>query len=397
MAETILDRYKDFGGGSEPRPVVDEQTKAAAMRDIKKGSTLQRAFTPAELNAIIRKMTSGQKLTPQEAAAIGISEPSSITKAGTAVAGTAVVGTNKPVVEPTDEPDDEPDDEPVIPVDTMDAFAVLESGFKEAGIDDPEFFRELKKFMVLGYGPERATLELRKTKAYQTRFAGNQARLDAGLNVLSEAAYLELENSYMETLRAYGQQGFFGPDKKLAKSKMAQLIGNDISATEFKDRIDTVVTRVNNSDPAIKNTLKSFYGIGDEDLVGYFLNPKENLPRLQEKVAAAEIGSAALAQKGLTTSVASAEALAKLGITKEQARAGYQDIAEVLPTGSKLGQIYDEEGIDYTQKTAEEEVFGQLESAKRKRLRLAEKEIASFSGSSGANSTSLSGQTKGII
>lgn len=395
MAEVTLDRDKEFGGGSGLTPIVDEQTKAAAMRGIKKGSTLQRAFTPAELQAIIRKLNSGQKLTPQEAAAIGVSEPSSIT-----TAGATVVGTNNPVVDPTDDPDkpvDEPDDKPVIPVDTMDAFAVLESGFREAGIDDPEFFRELQNFMILGYGPERATLELRKTKAYQTRFAGNQARRDAGLNVLSEAAYLELENSYMETLRAYGQQGFFGPDKKLAKSKMAQLIGSDISATEFKDRIDTVVTRVNNSDPAIKNTLKSFYGIGDEDLVGYFLNPKENLPRLQEKVAAAEIGSAALAQKGLTTSVASAEALARLGITKEQARAGYQDIAEVLPTGSKLGQIYDEEGIDYTQGTAEEEVFGQLESAKRKRLRLAEKEIASFSGSSGANSTSLSGQTKGII
>jgi hypothetical protein len=278
-----------------------------------------------------------------------------------------------------------------------DAYAILKSTLAEAGLDDEDILKEIQGFMERGLGPEQAGLEIRKTRAYTTRFAGNEARRLAGLNVLSEAAYLELENSYKETLRAYGQQGFFGSDAKIARAKMAEIIGNDISATEFKDRIDTVVTRVNNSDPAIKNTLKSFYGIGDEDLVGYFLNPKENLPRLQEKVAAAEIGSAALAQSGLTTNVASAEALAKLGVTRQQAREGYQDIAEVLPTATKLGQIYDEEGINYTQGTAEEEVFGQLASAKRKRLRLAEKEIASFSGSAGTARGSLGTATSGLF
>jgi len=169
---------------------------------------------------------------------------------------------------------------------------------------------------------------------------------------------------------------------------MADIIGNDISAVEFKDRIDTVVTRVNNSDPAIKNTLNAFYNITDTDLVKYFLNPKENLPKLQEKVTSAEIGAAALGQ-GLVTDVARATALAQLGVTKERAQEGYQAISGVLPTTTKLGQIYDEEGINYTQGTAEEEVFKQLESAKRKRLKLAEKEIGSFSGTSGLSRGAL--------
>jgi hypothetical protein len=38
----------------------------------------RRQFTPAEMQAIIRKLTSGQRLTPEEAAAVGVSEPSSI-------------------------------------------------------------------------------------------------------------------------------------------------------------------------------------------------------------------------------------------------------------------------------------------------------------------------------
>ena len=269
----------------------------------------------------------------------------------------------------------------------VDAYTLLESTFKDYGLED--LIPDIKRFMEEGLGSNQAAIELKKTTAYITRFRGNEIRRQAGLNVVSEAEYLQLENAYNETLRAYGLQGYFGTDRKVSQSKMADIIGNDISATEFKDRIDTVVTRVNNADPNVKATLKSFYNIQDTDLVGYFLNPKENLPKLQEKVLSAEIGSEAIKQN-LLTDVSSATALAQLGITKAQAREGYQGIANVLPTTTKLSQIYGEEGINYTQKTAEEEVFGQLESAKRKRLKLAEKEVGTFSGASGLARGALS-------
>ena len=275
-----------------------------------------------------------------------------------------------------------------------DAYEILRLTFKEYGLDDDELLKEIQGYMERGLGSERAGLELKKTTAYTTRFSGNEARRAAGLNVLSEAAYLELENSYSETLRAYGLQGYFGTDRKKAQGKMGELIGNDIAAPEFKERIDTVVTRVNNADPNIKATLKSFYNIEDTDLVKYFLNPKENLPKLQEKVTAAEIGNEALKQN-LITGVTSAENLAKLGITQKEAREGYSTISQILPTASKLGQIYSEEKINYTQATAEEERFGELDSARRKRLRLAEKEIGTFSGSSGVSRGALGSSNSG--
>ena len=275
-----------------------------------------------------------------------------------------------------------------------DAYEILRLTFKEYGLDDDELLKEIQGYMERGLGSERAALELKKTTAYTTRFSGNEARRAAGLNVLSESAYLELEDAYSETLRAYGLQGYFGTDRKKAQAKMGELIGNDIAAPEFKQRIDTVVTRVNNADPNIKATLKSFYNIEDTDLVKYFLSPKENLPKLQEKVTAAEIGNEALKQN-LLTSVTSAENLAKLGITQKDAREGYSAISQILPTASKLGQIYGEEGINYTQATAEEERFGELESARRKRLRLAEKEIGTFSGSSGVSRGALGSSNSG--
>lgn len=275
-----------------------------------------------------------------------------------------------------------------------DAFALLKDIFSQYGLED--LAPTIEGYMKDDIGVNQATLLLKQTPAYQTRFAGNQMRLKSGLNVLSEAEYLALENSYSETLKAYGQAGYFGVDRAARQAKLAAAIGADISAVEFKDRISTVVDRVTNADPAVKSTLRSFYNITDEDLVGYFLNPKENLPRLKEKVTSAEIGTSAMAQ-GLSSNVASAEELAKYGVDLETARKGYATIADILPTASKLGDIYKEEGIKYTQATAEEETFKGLASAQRKRQRLAEKEVASFSGQSGVMRGSLNRASSGLI
>ena len=277
---------------------------------------------------------------------------------------------------------------------SRDAFAILDSAFKQYGLDT--LAGKIKDFMLKGLTSNEAIIELRNTSEYQTRFAGNAARLKSGLNSLSEGEYLALEDSYSETLRAYGQQAFFGVDRNARQAKIAEIIGADISAVEFKDRISTVVSRVESADPVIKATLRDFYKISNTDLVGYFLNPKENLPKLQEKVTAAEIGSAALNQ-GLDTSLASAEALAKAGVDLATARRGYSAIADVLPTATKLSQIYDETGIKYTQATAEAETFEGLASAQRKRMALVERELAEFSGRSGVGKTSLAQKPAGLI
>ena len=262
----------------------------------------------------------------------------------------------------------------------LDAYALLESVFKDYDLE--ELVPNIKRYMEQGIGSKQATIELKETKAYKTRFAGNEQRRAANLNVLDEATYLALENAYSETLRSYGLQNYFGIDRKGKQLKMANLIGNDIAAPEFKERIDLAVTRVENSDPTVRSTLKTFFNIQDNDLVNYFLNPKEGLPMLQEKVTAAEIGSTAL-NLGLTTKLESAIELAKLGVTKQAAQEGYSKLGRVLPTASKLSSIYKEEGIDYTQQMGEQEVFKGLASAERARLKLAEREISAFSGSSG--------------
>jgi len=273
-----------------------------------------------------------------------------------------------------------------------DAFAILKDVFASYGLES--LSDEIAGYMREGLGTGEATLRLKKSKAYTDRFKGNELRLASGFNVINEAEYLDLENSYSQTLKAYGIQDYFGvgvtPAQRLTRQQaMAEVIGKDISAVEFKDRVSTSVDRVKNADPATKKAFQDFYGVGETELVKYFLDPVKSLVSLKEKATAAEIGGAAIGQN-LPATMASAEDLARYGINREQAQVGYGIIAEELPTATKLGQIYSQEGITYGQTEAEAATFKGLASAKRKKEQLVSREKAAFQGSSGVAPSGLS-------
>ena len=264
------------------------------------------------------------------------------------------------------------------------AFALLKDVFTQYGLG--ELGATLETLMKEGYEPEEATLALktdvRYNAPYIARFRGNELRRSAGLNVLSEAEYLTLEDDYTKTLKSYGLENYFGATRTAKQTAIADVIGADISAIEFTDRVSTAVDRVKMADPATKNAFQQFYGIGEADLVNYFLDPKKALVNLKEKATAAEIGGAAIGQ-GLTATMTSAEDLARFGINRQQAQAGYAQIGEDLPTAGSLGRIYSESGVNYNQADAESATFKGLASAKRKKERLKQLEEAQFSGSSG--------------
>ena len=268
---------------------------------------------------------------------------------------------------------------------TKDAFAMLTDLFNSYGLES--LAGEIADYMAKGFTASEALIKLKTNPsgAYAKRFAGNFTRVKNGLNAISEAEYINLESSYASTLKAYGLGNMVSVNRDDNYKTFANYIAGDISAVEFKDRVSTVVTRVQNADPLIKATLKSFYPeISDADLVGYFLNPKENLPKLQEKVTASEIGAAAVgAGAGITTNVNTATSLARYGIDQATAREGYSTIAGILPTAGKLGDIYGESGVKYGQAEGEAEVFMGRQDAATKRNRLASMERGSFSGSSG--------------
>jgi len=228
---------------------------------------------------------------------------------------------------------------------------------------------------------------LRTTKAYKDRFSANDARIANGLSALSPAQYLAKEDAYQNLMRNYGLPASYYATGQYGKQEgFDKLLSNDVSAVELEDRIATAQQRVINSNPEVLKALKQFYpDINNADILAYTLDPKNALDTIHRKVTAAEIGGAALAQ-GLQANGGTAESLAGQGITKAQAQQGYTNVAEMVPRGSQLSDIYGQGA--YTQGTAEAEVFNTAgaAAATAKRKKLTSLETAQFQGSSGVGS-----------
>ena len=265
---------------------------------------------------------------------------------------------------------------------TQDAWAILSGSIGSWFGGDPVLTQQasdfIKQEMQNNIGPNQALVDMRQQQFYKTRFAGNITRVANGLNALTEADYIGLENTYTDYFTAYGQKAL------ATQTQLATFIGNAVSPTEVKDRLDMAVVQVQQADPTVKATLKKFYpNITDANLLSYFLAPEDTLPVLQRQVQAADIGAAAL-QQGLSTSKIAAEGLAAYGTTYQQAQTGYGKIAEVLPAGQKLSQIYNAQtGIDYNQAEAEKQYLMNSGAATLEQQKLKDLESAQFQGRSG--------------
>jgi len=263
----------------------------------------------------------------------------------------------------------------------MSVYASMADRFNKYGLTG--LANKIKELAIQGATEATITLQLQETPEYQQRFAANADRLKKGLAVLTPAEYVNVEDSYRQVLRAYGLKQFDND------AYVRQFIANDMSPTELSNRVVTAVQRVQNADPAIVNQLKQYYGIGATDMVGYVLDPEQQFQKIERQIAASEIGVAA-GRQGLTAGVSVAEQLAAQGVSQAEAQKGYATIADILPTAEKLSDIYGTTLEEYGQAEGEQEVFNQLASAQRKRQKLTQREIAAFSGSSGAAKTSLS-------
>jgi hypothetical protein len=247
---------------------------------------------------------------------------------------------------------------------------------------------KIRELIINGSTESTIAFELQETEEYKQRFKANTARLAKGLSVLDAGTYIGMEDSYRQVLRAYGLKQFDTDEY------VSQFIANDTASTEFSNRIVTAVQRIQNADPAIIKQLKDYYGITENSLVAYVLDPEQQFPKIERQVQAAEIGVAA-ARQGITAGVQVAEQLAAQGVTQAEAQKGYATIADILPDAKRLSDIYGTtlEGYDLGQ--AEQEVFNQLASAQRRRQKLTQREIAAFGGSSGTNKTSLTTSSVG--
>ena len=274
------------------------------------------------------------------------------------------------------------------------AYDLLLAQFQEYGLG--ALVEPLKALITDDTSPAELTLLLRQTEPYKKRFAANAARIAKGLRALSEAEYLGMEDKYQTIMRNYGLPASYYAKGDLGRQEgFEKLIAGDVSATELEERVLTAQNRVLNAPPQVKEALQKFYpDINNSDILAYTLDPEKGLADIKRKVTAAEIGGAALGA-GLEAGVARAEELAKFGVTAEAARQGYQAAVPLIERGSQLAGFYKES--PYTQRTAEEELFGLTyapeSTAKRKRLTALEE--AQFAGRAGMTGGALSRERAG--
>jgi len=299
--------------------------------------------------------------------------------------------------------DPDPLDPPEDPFDTAaanartDAFALIKLTLQGYGFTDSEL-NELFAYIEKGLkdpkmGPNQMVLELRTLPVYKARFAGNETRVQKGLNALSEADYKRQEDSYAQYLTAGGVSRLGN------RATYAKLIGGAVAPDEVGKRVNMAVDRVVNSDPDIMKMIYKYNPtISQQDLVAYFLDPDATLPELEKKVSMGEIGTAA-AQAGMNYDYGRIEGLTKYGINRSQAIKGYGEIGDVLPVSEKLSDIYAESGINYDQTSGESEFFKADSGVKEKRRQLKSLERAQFSGSSGVSGQagSLNKNTQGAF
>jgi hypothetical protein len=230
---------------------------------------------------------------------------------------------------------------------------------------------------------------------FNERFAANVKRQKAGKSVYSPGEYLALEEGFQKVFDSYNLPTF------KTQSYYDKFIEGDVDVVDVTERVQLAYDRVLNDDQ-VTRTFKQFYSsLGFSDIVAGMLDPVNQLPALQQKVKAAEIGGAALRQGfkaedislKATSKTLGAEVLAKEGITKAQAEEGYKYVAGVLPTAEALSiRFRGQKEEKYERLEAEQEKFQGLASAERKRKRLTGLEEALYKQSSGIGKGAFSSQ-----
>lgn len=267
-----------------------------------------------------------------------------------------------------------------------DAAVALTALFKSYGLES--LAPRIVDFIKQGYSADTISLLLVDTHEYKQRFAGNDARLKAGLPVLSPAEYLSVESSYREVMKNAGMPAGFYDSPDDFKSWIA----GDVSPTEIKSRVDAAADVIHSADPNVIAQFKKYYTTGD--MVAFALDQKRAAPLVGKAFEAAKIGGAA-ANQGLSVGRDLSERLASEGVTRQQAEQGFGLIASEKDSANSLAAIYGQQAFTVDE-LANEAFLSDAKVADR-RKRLASQERANFGGSSGIGQTSLQQSQGGAL
>ena len=132
-----------------------------------------------------------------------------------------------------------------------------------------------------------------------------------------ELQYISYRNTVSEAAQRFGINSDL-----VTKNKIADYVGNRVSASEIADRMGQAATAVATTLPETISILRDYYGVQNGDLISFYLDPDTTEAMLTRRYTAARIGTEAQRQQ-FGIDVQMAEDLAMRGITADQANVGF--------------------------------------------------------------------------
>lgn len=263
-------------------------------------------------------------------------------------------------------------------------------GIKDVGDDIAAIFagkgtdRFGKAFDEIPTTSEGFYLQLINTKSYYERFGKvNEARLNAGYKALDEKTIVGMEDEYQKVLTSYNMPtGFYDQTtdfQSFLKNNLTNVdVANIIQA--YRDFVTT------GTDSNVRKQLKDLYGIGDEALTAYMIDPTKGQGIL-EQIAGKNMNTAAALIEGLTAEqaqMAQAYGAGSLGYGSQRQK--YSQVQQELQTTGNLAAIY---GENFGAKEAIAAEFGGDVQAQAQAARIKATGAAAFGGTSGVGSKAL--------
>ena len=263
-------------------------------------------------------------------------------------------------------------------------------GIKEVGDDIAAIFagkgtdRFGKVFDEIPTTSEGFYLQLINTKSYYDRFGSvNEARLKQGYKALDEKTIVGMEDEYQKVLTSYNMPtGFYDQTtdfQSFLKNNLTNVdVANVIQA--YRDFVQT------GTDSDIRKQLKDNYGIGDEALTAYMIDPTKGQAIL-EQIAGKNLNTAAALLEGLTAeqaNMAQTYGAGSLGYGTQRQK--YSQVQRELQTTGNLASIY---GENFGAKEAIAAEFGGDVQAQAQAARIKATGAAAFGGTSGIGSKAL--------
>jgi len=220
---------------------------------------------------------------------------------------------------------------------------------------------KIEEYARLDYSADAIAIMLRQTPEYKQRFPAMEALAAKG-RALSEAEYVEYERTAAQLEQRYGF-----PTGLLSNS-VTDLLTNEVSAAELNDRAILASAAAIEAPEDIRNTMSQYYGIDQGGLAGYFLDPDRAVPLLEKQYASSVIGTEAARQGVSGVGVSTAEELQALGISQEQARTGFGQVARMGTFTQGRGDVVSQQQLISGTFAQEEQALKDIERAQGARI-----------------------------